>query len=141
MAAILTDLGEEWLVKNNADTATLDLGLYNDGTDTISDTDDLGAITTEPSGASYARQSTAVSAADLSGDWGFNNDSQESFDTSDSTQSVDSYFFVANFQADDTSDTTANDHMIATGALSQSRNLSDIDTLNISAGGVGVTVN
>lgn len=140
MSYILTDLGEEYLMKNDVGAASLDTGLYNDGTDTIADTDDVGAITTEPTGASYARQVTAVTVSDISGDWGFDNDSQESFDTSDSTQTVDGYFLVANFQASDTGDTTNQDHLIATGALSQTRNLSDIDTLNISAGGIGVTV-
>jgi len=140
MSFILTDLGEEWYTKTNADGATLTLGLYNDGTDAISDTDDVAAITTEPSGSAYARQSTAVSAADLSGDWGFDNDNQEQFDTSDSTQTVDGYFLIATFQASDTGDGSAQDHLIATGALSQSRNLSDIDTLKISAGGIGVKV-
>lgn len=140
MTFILTDLGEEWYAKNNVDSATLDTGLYNDGTDAIADGDDLAAITTEPAGAAYARQATAVSAADLSGDWGFDNDSQEQWDTSDSNQTVDGYFLVANFTAVDTGDSTATDHLIATGALSQSRNLSDIDTLKISAGGIGVKV-
>lgn len=141
MSFILTDLGEEWYAKTNVDGASLPTGLYNDGTDAISDTDDLAAISTEPSGAAYARQSAAVSAADLSGDWGFDNDAELSFDTSDSTQTVDGYFFVANFTASDTGDASATDHLIATGALSQSRNLSDIDTLKISAGGIGVKVN
>ena len=141
MSFILTDLGEEWYAKNNVDTATLPVGLYNDATDGINDTNDLSAITTEPSGAAYGRQSAAVSAADLSGDWGFDNDAELSFDTSDSTQTVDGYFFVATFQASDTGDSTNQDHLIATGALSQSRNLSDIDTLKISAGGIGVKVN
>lgn len=140
MSFILTDLGEEYYAKFDVGASALDLGLYNDGTDAISDPDDLGAITTEPGGSAYARQSTAVTVTDLSGDWGFDNDNEESFDTSDSSQTVDGYFFVANFQASDTGDSTAQDHLIATGALSQSRNLSDIDTLKISAGGIGVKV-
>lgn len=141
MSFILTDLGEEYVMKNDTGAADLDAGLYNDGTDAISDTDDVAAISTEPGGASYARQVTPVSTADLSGDWGFDNDNQEQWDTSDSTQTVDGYFLVANFQAVDTGDGAATDHLIATGALSQSRNLTDIDTLKISAGGIGVTVN
>lgn len=140
MSFILTDLGEEYYAKNDVGAADLDTGLYEDNTDTIGDTDDLAAISTEPGGSAYARQNTPVTVADLSGDWGFDNDNEESFDTSDSSQSVDGYFFVANFQASDTGDSSANDHLIATGALSQSRNLSDIDTLKISAGGIGVKV-
>jgi hypothetical protein len=141
MSFILTDLGEEYLMKNDTGATNLDVGLYNDSTDAIGDTDDLSAITTEPSGSAYARQSAPVATADISGDWGFDNDNQESWDTSDSSQSVDAYFLVANFQATDTGDGSPQDHLIATGALSQSRNLTDIDTLKISAGGIGVTVN
>lgn len=140
MSFLLTDLGEEWLVKNGADGVTLTVGLYNDATDAIGDTDDLSAIGTEPGGAAYARQSITVSVADLSGDWGFDNDTQVSFDTSDSSQTVDGYLLIANFQASDTGDSAAQDHLIATGALSQQRNLSDIDTFDLEAGATGVTV-
>lgn len=141
MTRLLTDLGEEWYGETDiSGVASVTLGLYNDSTDAISDTNDLSDISTEPSGASYARQTMEISFEDLSGDWGFDNDNQESFDTSDSSQTVDSYFLVANFQADDTSDGSATDHLIATGALSQSYDLSNVDTLNISAGTAGVTV-
>jgi hypothetical protein len=141
MSFILTDLGEEYVMTKDTGAADLSTGLYNDGTDAISDTDDVGAITTEPGGASYARQNTPVSTADLSGDWGFDNDNQEQWDTSDSSQSVDGYFLVANFASVDAGDGgTATNHLIATGALSQTRDLTDIDTLKISAGGIGVTV-
>lgn len=141
MSRILTDLGEEYTIKTNLDGVSLDVGLYNDGTDAITDTEDLADITTEPGGSAYARQTDTFTAADLSGDWGIDNDSQLSFDTSDSSQTVDSYFIVANFTAADTGDGSATDHLIITGALSQSRDLSQIDTLNISAGTVGVKVN
>jgi hypothetical protein len=140
MSRILTDLGEEYLIKNSVSGITFTVGLYNDSTDSISETDDLSAITTEPSGGAYARQSDTFTAADLSGDWGTDNDSQLSYDTSDSSQTVDSYFIMVSFQASDTGDSGANDHLLLTGALSQSRDLSQIDTLNISAGGVGFKV-
>lgn len=137
---ILTDLGEEYVMKNDAGASDLESGLYNDSTDGIGDTDDVADITTEPGGAAYARQTTAVSVTDISGNWGFDNDSQQQWDTSDSTQTVDGYFLIANFQAEDTGDGSPTDHLIATGALSQSRDLTDIDTLRISAGGIGVTL-
>lgn len=144
MANLLTDVGEEYLIKNGLDsgTSTWAVGLYNDSTDTIADTDEDPAtdITTEPSGGSYARQSDNFSPSDLSGDWGSDNDSQLTYNTSDSSQTVDSWFLVINFNSSDASDTSPSDHIIATGALSQSRDLSQIDTLNLDAGGVGVTV-
>jgi hypothetical protein len=142
MAAILTDLGEEWMVKTNLDSESVDIGLYNDSTDSIGDSDDVGAITTEPSDGNYTRQTgETLSAADISGDWGVDNDNTVSFDVTNTTGTVDSYFFVANFQADDTGDGSANDHLVVTGSLSQSYDLSNVDQLDISSGTAGVTVN
>lgn len=142
MSYILNDIGEELLMKNNMEGLSHDAGLYNDSTDAISDTDDLAAITTEPSGAAYARQTDTYSVSDISGNWGFDNDSKLTYDVSDSSQTVDGSFLVHNFASTDAGDGgTATDHLIATAALSQSRDLSQIDTLEISSGGLGVTVN
>jgi hypothetical protein len=142
MSAILTDLGEEWMMKFDLDAEAIDVGLYDDSTDQISDGDDLGNITSEPSGGNYSRQSgEALSASDISGDWGVDNDSTISFDVTNTSGTVDSYFFVANFQASDTGDTSASDHLVLTGSLSQSYDLSNLDTLDISSGTAGVTVN
>lgn len=140
MAAILTDLGEEWMITNNLDSVSVDVGLYNDATDAVSDTDDL-PLSTEPSDGNYVRQTgQAVSASDISGNWGVDNDSVVTFDVTNTTGTVDSYFFVANFQANDTGDGAATDHLVLTGSLSQSYDLSNLDTLEVSAGTAGVTV-
>jgi hypothetical protein len=141
MAAILTDLGEEWMIKNDLDSVTVDVGLYNDSTDSIADADDIGDITTEPNDGNYSRQTgVAVSASDISSDWGVDNDSNITFDVTDTTGTVDSYFFVYSFQADDTGDGSPQDHLVLTGSLSQSYDLSNLDTLEISAGTSGVSV-
>jgi hypothetical protein len=142
MAPILTDLGEEWLIRNNLDGATVSVGLYNDATDSISDSDDLSEINTEPSDGNYSRISNvSVSASDISGDWGIDNDNVVSFNVSLTTGTVDSYFFVANFQANDTGDSSPQDHLVLTGSLSQSYELSNVDTLEVNANTAGVTVN
>lgn len=142
MAALLTDLGEEYVLETALSGVTLTVGLYNDSTDSITDTEDLADITTEPSDGNYARQSgvTFDLSDNGSGDWQLDNDNQISFDVTNTTGTVDSYFIVANFQADDTGDGSATDHLIATGSLSQSRDLSQIDTLNLSAGTVGFSI-
>lgn len=142
MGFILTDLGEEYFIKNGVDSVSLTVGVYNDSTDSISDTNDIADITTEPGNTNYSRQSDTFAAADLSGDWGTDNNNQISFDFSDQTTSevVDAYFVIANFQASDTGDGSATDHLIFTGALSQDRDIGSIDTLNLNAGGVGVKV-
>lgn len=141
MSAILTKVGEEWLLKNAADQASLDVGLYNDSTDTIADADDLAQITTEPGDGNYSRQTgQAFSASSPDTDWQVDNDSQVSYDVQNTTGTVDSYFLVANFLFAEAGDSVAQDHLIATGALSQSRDLSQIDTLNLAAGSIGFSV-
>jgi len=141
MAAILTDLGEEYTLETALAGVSLTVGLYNDSTDAVSDTDDISDLTSEPSDGNYARQSDTFNLSDNgSGNWQLDNDNQLTFDVTNTTGTVDSYFIVANFQADDTGDGSATDHMIATGSLSQSRDLSQIDTLNVSAGTVGFSL-
>lgn len=141
MAAVLTDIGEEYVLKNNLDAASLTVGLYNDATDTAGDTTDLADLTTEPSDGNYVRQSMTAELVDnTSQNWQFQNNAQISFDVTDTTGTVDSYFIVANFTSTDASDGSATDHIIATGALSQSRDLSQIDTLNLAGGSVGASL-
>lgn len=142
MSFILTNIGEEYLVENAANGETIKVGLYNDSTDSIADGDNLSAITTEPTGSNYARQSTTVTTKQISGDFGFDNDSKLTFDTSNSSQSVDGSFVVINFQSDTVAgDGAAADNLVGTAALSQTRDLSDIDTLEIAAGDLDVTLN
>lgn len=140
MAAILTDLGEEYVLETALAGVTITIGLYNDTTDAITDTEDLLDITTEPSDGNYARQTGTIELADVSGDWTARTAAQVSFDVTSTTGTVDSYFIMVSFQADDTSDGAPTDHLIATGALSQSRDLSQIDTLNIAAGSIGFSI-
>lgn len=141
MANFITDIGEELFVENDLGSITLKVGVYDDSTDTLSETSTLSDITTEPSGASYARQSSAVTSKQISGDFGIDNDSKLSFDVSDSSQTVDHGFYVVNFQSDTVSgDGSATDHLVAVGPLDQSRDLSQIDTLDFAANDVQATV-
>ena len=142
MVDLLTNIGEEWLVENNADGATITVGLYEDATDTLGEGSDLADLTTEPTGSNYARQTGTVTTAQISGDFGFDNDNALSFDTSDSSQTVDAAFVVVNFQSDTVAgDGSAQDNLVAAGDLSQSRDLSSVTTLEIEAGDLDVTVN
>ncbi len=125
--------GEEYmqdLVINSGDT--YDIGLYNDSTDALSDTSDVSAITTEPAGSAYSRQSDAASgftASLVSGDVQIAGTTQ-TFDVSDSTQTVDSVFVVVNYASDLVSSDggTATDHLFFTNALDQSYDLSQFDS-------------
>ena len=125
MAELTTDIGEEFIVDQLPDGTTITWTLYNDATDTITETDDLSAITTEPAGADYARQSSTVTTSQLSGNYGFDNDNLISFDPGESTQTVDHVAFIANFASTVAGDGgTATDHLIGVEPLPQSYDLS-----------------
>lgn len=142
MVNLLTNRGEEWYTETNVNGATVIVGLYEDATDTLGETSTLSGITTEPAGTSYSRQSSTVTTLQISGDFGFDNDSDLVFDTSDSSQNVDAAFVVVNFQSDSVAgQTSANDNLVAAGDLSQSRDLSSVDQVTISAGDLELTVN
>jgi hypothetical protein len=115
-----------------------------DATDSLSDTSTLSDINTEPGNSNYARQSSNVATDQLSGNYGWDNDSQLSFDFSDQTSSedIDTLFEMANFASTVAGDGgSATDHLIANPALNQTRDIGSIDTLNIPAGDAQVTVN
>jgi hypothetical protein len=139
MVNLITNVGEEYLYENNADGDTVKIGLYEDATDALGEIDNLSAVTTEPTGSAYSRQSDTVTTRFSAGEYGFDNDSKISFDTSDSNASVDAAFVVVNFQSDAVAgDGSATDNLIAAGDLSQSRDLSSVDTLNIPAGELNI---
>jgi hypothetical protein len=141
---LLVDLGEEYCIKNGLDAITVSVGLYNDATDALSDPSDVGDITTEPSNANYAQASVTFSAYDnASANWAVDNDTKFTFDFSDQTTSedVDTAVITYDFQAEDTSDTTITTHLIANPALSQTRDIGSIDTLEIAAGDLEIALN
>ena len=141
MATGLHDTGEEYY-QDELSGEQFDVGLFDDSTDNLVDSSDVADITTEPSDGNYTRQTgITFSSADENGDWTLTNDSQVSFDVTDTTGDVDSYFIVVNFDSDDASDGgTPTDHLLATGSLSQSYALNNLDTLNLSAGGIGTSL-
>lgn len=138
MASFATDWGEEWYTDTNVDGATVTVGLYNDSTDSLGESSDVADVTTEPSGAAYARQSSAVTTTTISGDYGPDNDSDLVFDTSDSSQTVDHAFIIVNFQSSRAGDGSATDHIVAVDALDSSRDLSSVDSVTISAGNLSI---
>lgn len=142
MVNLLTDIGEEWYSEENVDGASVTVGLYLDnGGDALGDGSTLADISTEPTGGSYARQTSTTATAQISGNFGIDNDTQLSFDTSDSTQTVDAAFIIVNFQSDTVAgDGAATDHLVAAGDLSQERDLSSVTTLNVNAGELSVTI-
>jgi len=150
MTTQLHDTGEEFAIKDLfredliTKPASVEISLFNDTTDALSDSSDVGGITTEPVGASFARQTASFSAADFTPQ---DNASQnweiviadQTFDTTDSSQSVDAYFIVINFDSDDAGDAgTPTDHLYFTGDLDQTYDLNSVDTFTLSGAGLEI---
>jgi hypothetical protein len=117
---------------------TVSVTLYNDATDSLSDSDDISNISTEPTGASFSRQSVSIDSSDVSlsqsgGD--LRAEATVSFDTSDSTQTIDAYAIVVNFQSDVVNnDSSPTDHLLTSATVGQTIDLSsgnDTVDLNI----------
>lgn len=137
---LTTDIGEEYFVDQQPNGDTITFLLYDDSTDTLGETDDLAAITSEPDNANdYARQSDTVTTGQLSGsgngDYGFDNDNQVQFNVDNNTETVDAVGFIANFTSSVAGDGSATDHLIAADDLDAgTTDLTDISTVTWSAG-------
>lgn len=145
MTTQLHDTGEEFLIKylftdEVIKPANVTVGLYDDSTDLLADADDYVAITSEPSTGNYATQTvsfdgTGFNSSQSGGNWRATNASTVTFDVQNTTETVDSYYVLVNF--DDGGG--AADHLFWTGDLEQSRDLSQIDTLDVNTFGASVT--
>jgi len=137
MASVFTDYGEEWVQRaatQDISVATVSVGLYNDSTDGLGDSNDIGDISTEPTGSAYSRQDATMPddiTYNQDGSTNLNIDvADQTFDISDSTATVDYWFVVVSFQASVvSSDGGATTHLIAAGPLSQSYDLSAVPSL------------
>lgn len=129
MAENLTTLGAEFMIKTFFTTeatkpSSVAIGLYDDATDGLSESSDMGAITTEPTDGNYARLTYSFGTTDYSSGQNADSDWQaqfasKTFDLANTTGSADSYFIVANFTAG--SDSSAADHLFAFGPLLDSQ--------------------
>lgn len=142
---LLVDIGEEFMVTRNMINYSYDIGLYNDSTDSLSDTSNIGDVTTEPTNANYSRStSEPFSANDISGNWGIENDNKLTFDFTDvsdgdaADQDIDAVFVLVNFTSTDAG--SDDDHLIANFSLSQTRSIGNIDKLEIPASDLEIKV-
>lgn len=134
----LHDTGEEWAWKTTyrqdligtRDTE-VEVLLYNDNTDVdgdgvsdgdqLTDASDLGGITTEPTDGNYVRKSlgldgTALSLSVASGD--IRVTGTVTFDTTNTTGTVDAYAVVVTFQSDIVNaETAANPHLLTSATI------------------------
>lgn len=105
----LSDYGEEWEHKLafrqdliTRDT-TVEVLLYDDNTDALTDGSDVGDITTEPTDGNYTRQTFNLDSADvtLSVDGGnLRAEATVTFDVDGTTGTVDATACVVDFQSD-----------------------------------------
>lgn len=138
------DTGEEWAQKRTyrqdllgSGAASIDLLLYEDATDQLSDADDIGSIGTEPTDGNYARQTVSLDSAEVSlsvqnGDLVASG--VVSFDTTDTTGTVDAYASVVTFQSDVVnSESSANEHLHVSSTFESgnTRDLSKQSSLDI----------
>jgi hypothetical protein len=149
MTTQLHDTGEEFAIKDlfRGDQLTkptsVNIGLFSDSTDNLSDNSDIGSINTEPTGSSFSRQTASFDSSDFTVQDNTNGNfetviSDQVFDTSDSSQDVDAYFIIVNFQSDDTNDSSANDHLFFTGNLDQTYDLNSVDQFTLSGAGLEI---
>lgn len=110
--------GQQELAQNDATSLTVEIGLYDDSTDSIPVGGTLADITTEPGNVSRISSGITLSTPD---DYVELNASATpiTFDVSGSSETVDSYFVVVNSE------------LFYTGALEQSRDLSGVDELEL----------
>lgn len=143
----LHNFGEEYYQKTQAgdvsSVSSFTILLY-DSSDSLAEGDDVSAITTEPGNANYSRQSVQSSNISFSQSGGdvVTDLPNVTFDLSDNstTNTVDSWGIIVNYQSTTVgSDTSSTDHLLATGSLSQSYTLNNVDNLQVND--VGVSLN
>lgn len=158
MTTQVHDTGEEFAIKDlfRSDEVTkpssISVGLFHEGEvsgdttngDDLSDGDDVGAINTEPQGSAYAQQTADFDTVNFTTQDNANANweaiiSDLVYDTSDSSQDIDAYFVVVTFQAEDTGDGSANDHLYWTGPLDQLYDLNSVDQFTLQGAGLEVT--
>lgn len=138
------DVGEEWAHKFafrqdliTRDT-TVEVLLYDDSTDALTDASDVGDITTEPNDGNYVRQTFTLDSSDVTlsvvnGD--LRAEATVTFDVEDTTGTVDASGTVADFQSDVVNaETAANPHLLYTATLDiGSVDLSQFTSLEVTA--------
>jgi len=134
------DTGAEWAHKFafRQDTITredtIEVLLYDDSTDELTDSSDVGDITTEPTDGDYARQTFTLDDTDVTlseEDGQIRAEATVTFDVTDTTGTVDATQTVVDFQSDVVNDESdANPHFLYSATLDfGSADLSQFDNL------------
>lgn len=136
------DTGEEWKQKVlyrqdliNARDVSVDVGLYNDSSDNLSQANDLSAIATEPTTGNYNRQTLSLDSGDISlsvdGGSDLKAEGTVSFDVTDTGETVDGFFVVVTFQSDVVNaEAGENDHLLISATFG-STDLSNYTSIDV----------
>ena len=116
--------------------SSMDVGLFHDETDQLTNGAILDDITTEAEGESYSRGTATLgenftASINSSENWEIDVDGIP-FDGSNADGMIDSYFLIATFETDETEDFDDGPHLIWTGLLDREYDLSKMGefTLN-----------
>jgi len=143
----LHDYGEEYYQRTQtgdlSPVSTFTIFLY-DSSDSLTESSDVGDVTSEPGNTNYSRQSVQASNITFGQSGGdvFTDVPNVTFDFTDNSTSntVDSWGIIFNAQLSTVvSDGSATDHILATGSLSRSYTLSNVDNLQVND--IGVSLN
>jgi hypothetical protein len=139
-----SDVGEEWkqklLYRQDLITrdTTIEVLLYDDSADSLTDSSDIGDVTTEPTDGNYTRQTFTLDSSDVTlTQTGGEIQAQVvvTFDVTDTTGTVDAAGAVVDFQSDVVNaEGAANPHLIYTSSVG------DADLSNFT-GSFEVTIN
>lgn len=142
----LHNVGEEWFAKAalRADLLTrpanIDILLYRDSADTLTDENDVGDIDTEPNTGDYQRESVSLDSGSLSLSQNAQGNVEVSFevliDVRNTTGTVDSWGAVVSFQSDIVNaESSANPHLLTTASLGEGRvSLAANDRIRVNGG-------
>lgn len=140
----LSDYGEEWEHKLafrqdliTRDT-TIEVLLFDDATDALTDSSDVGDITTEPTDGNYTRQTFTLDSSDVSLSVDSGNlraEATVTFDVDGTTGTVDATACVVSFQSDVVnSEGAQNPHHIYSATLDiGSQDLSNFTSIEVTA--------
>jgi len=119
------------LANDVAQPAQIDVGLYDDGVDSIGDGNTITDITTEPGDGNYTRQSVSL-PADVTVSGGTITIPSQTFDTTNTTQqNVDAIFLVVDADNDSAVDELLGTALAANGDTTVGGSVTEVNTGDI----------
>lgn len=146
MADELFQTGEEFIVRRTfspsvISTTQVEVTLYNNNTDGLTDSSSIGDITTEP--GTITRQTVDLDTAQISYTLNTSSNFQaefedQVFDTTGINDDVDAFATIVNFQSSVAGDGSPADNLFFAGLLDQTYDLSIIDQFTLRGTGIAI---